>query len=126
MIDNNPQFPTLSGKQLKAIPVILSSRNITEGCKKARISRDIFYDWIKNPIFKDEFERQRQEIIDSALHGLKVSASDAVEVLRALLKADQECVRLKTATAILDHIEKFIELETIQKRLDDIERRVME
>ena len=124
MADTNPQFPALSAKQLKAIPVILSARNIAEGCKKTRICRDTFYDWFKNPAFKSEFERQRQEIVEAALHELKLTTGEAVKTLRELLKTQEDSVRLRTATAILDHIGKFIELENIEKRLTEIEKKI--
>ena len=33
--DNNPTNPTLSRKQLKAIPLILSARNLAEGARRS-------------------------------------------------------------------------------------------
>jgi hypothetical protein len=122
--DKNKQNSTLSEKQRKAIPVILAARTITEGCKNARISRDSFYLWLKEPDFKAEFERQRKDTINLALHELRALAGDAVEVLRKLLKAKQEGVRLRTAMGILDHIAKFLELEAIERRLEDLEMRM--
>jgi hypothetical protein len=119
------QDRTVSERQKKAIPVILAAKSITEGAKNAKVSRTQFYEWMHDPVFKTEFEMQRQGIIDEALHALKLTASEAVEVLRELLKAKQAGIRLKTATAILDHIGKFIELENIEKRLSELERRIM-
>lgn len=109
-------------KQLKAIPLILEAKSITEGVKKAGISKTTFYDWLKSPEFKAEFVRQRQELVDLALHELKTSASEAVSVLRGLLKADAESVRLRTAQAILENVLKSIELENIEQRIEDLER----
>jgi len=102
----------------------LQARSISEGAKKAGISKTTFYEWIKSPGYKAEFERQRQEIIDAALHELKLTAGEAVRALRELLKTPEDSVRLRTATAILDHIGKFVELENIEKRLIEIERRM--
>lgn len=120
--DSNGHNPTLSGKQSKALPVILACSSIAEGCLKARISRDTFYTWIKEPAFKAEFERQRKELVDLALHELKGAAGEAGEVLRKLLKAKNENVRLKAALGLLDHIRKFIELDDIEERLRKLER----
>src|SRR3989338_9710460 len=113
----------LTNLQQKAIPIILSSRTITEGVKKAGVKRETFYLWLKNPEFKAEFIRQRQEIIDLALHELKTSASEAVTVLRELLKAEGEGVRLRTAQAILENVLKSIEIENLEKRIEELERR---
>ncbi len=120
----NKTGQNLTRRQLKAIPIILQARSISEGVEKAAISKTTFYEWIKTPAFKADFERQRQEIIDAALHELKLTAGEAVRVLRELLKAKGEGIRLRTATAILDNIGKFIELENIEKRLSEIERTV--
>lgn len=124
MTDNNGHKPTLSEKQSRAIPVILSCSTIVEGCKKARIARDTFYGWMKDTGFRFEYERQSREIIDDAFRSLKLSGNEAVEVLRALLKAENENVRLRTATSIIESITKFIELEDIEARLKELERRV--
>lgn len=121
---NNPQNPTLSPKQLKAIPIILGSKNISEGVKKAKISRDTFYDWYKEPVFKAEFNRQRQEVIDTATHELKMSAGDAVRTLRELLTSDEDTIRLRTAQILFDNILKFAELQDVQERLANIEARL--
>ena len=121
MAENQEGLTTL---QLKAIPIILASKNITEGVKKAGIKRETYYQWIREPEFKAEFTRQRREVIDLALHDLKTSASEAVSVLRGLLKAEGESVRFRAAQAILDNVIKSIEIENIEKRLDVLERRV--
>lgn len=112
----------LTKNQLQAIPLILEAKSITEGVKKAGISKTTFYDWLKAPEFKSEFVRQRQELVDLALHELKTTTSEAVGVLRGLLKAEGESVRLRTAQAILENVLKSIELENIEKRLTELER----
>ena len=112
----------LTKNQLKAIPLILEARTITNGAKKAGISKTTFYEWLKNPRFKAELISQRQEIIELALHELKASASEAVTALRDLLKAEGETVRLRTALGILEHIGKFMELEQLEGRIEELER----
>ena len=113
----------LTTLQRKAIPIILASKTISEGVKKAGIKRETFYQWIRDPGFKAEFIQQRQEIIDLALHELKTSASEAVSVLRELLQAEGEGVRLRTAQAILENVLKSIEIENLEKRIEELERR---
>ena len=114
----------LNNLQRKAIPIILASKTISEGVKKAGIKRETFYQWIRDPEFKAEFTGQRQEIIDLALHELKTSASDAVSVLRELLQAEGEGVRLRTALGILEHIGKFVEFEKLEGRVETLERSI--
>ena len=120
----NESEPKLTEKQLKAIPLILGGRTIEEGCKRAKVSKTSFYEWLKNPQFKDEFIRQRNEIVTFALDELKASTGEAVQVLRNLLKAKKEGIRLRAAMGIIEYVNKFIEFEGIEKRLEAIERRL--
>lgn len=122
----NKKCPGLSDNQLKAIPLILSARSITEGVERAGISRSTFYDWMQDQTFKAEFERQRRIIVDEGLHNLKLSISEAVDTLLKLLKAESEGVRLRAATSILEHISKFMETEELEQRISEIERRLNE
>jgi hypothetical protein len=114
----------LTTLQMKAVPLILASKTITEGVKKAGTTRETFYQWMRDDEFKGEFIRQRQELVDIALHALNASAVDAVKVMRDLLSAEGESVRLRAAQTILDNIFKSIEFENIEKRIDEIERRL--
>lgn len=123
-MNESGQNLTLSEKQLKAIPLILGATSITEGVKSARISKTTFYEWLKDPLFKSEYDRQRKESITLALDELKGLTGEAVKVLRALLKSKKEGVKLRTATAILDHVGRFIEFGEIEDRLTAIERRL--
>jgi len=123
-MDITEQNLTVTEKQLKAIPVILEAKSIAEGVKKARISRTTFYEWLKDSKFKAEFTRQRKEVVELALHELKASASEAVKVLRELLKSESEAIRLRASITILEHVSKFKELEEIEERLTELERNV--
>jgi ACT domain-containing protein len=126
MSDRNPHNPTLSAKQIKAIPVILSCRNISEGVKKARISRDTFYEWMKETAFRDEYNRRQKELVNIALQELKGLTKEAVDALRDLVKSRKENIRLKTAMGIIEKVLKSIEIEDIRNRLDEIEARIKE
>ena len=60
--------PNLTKKQLKVIPLILAAKSITEGVKKAGISKTTLYEWLKDPKFKAEVNERQQEVVDFALH----------------------------------------------------------
>lgn len=121
--DVNITERNLTDKQKKTIPLVLGAKTIREGIEKARISPTTFYEWMKSPDFKGEFERQRKIIVEAALHDLKTSAGEAVAVLRKLLGARQEGIRLRTALGMLEHISKFIQLEELEQRITELERR---
>lgn len=115
----------LSERQIKSIALILQHPSIAEGCRVAEISRETFYNWMATlPAYKAEFIKQRQALIDLALHELKVSASEAVAVLRELLGAEDEGVRLRTAQSILGAVLKSIEIENIETRVSLLEEKI--
>jgi hypothetical protein len=111
----------LTEKQRKAVISILEAKSISEGVKKAGISRTTFYEWLKTPGFKSEFSRQRNELIELGLDELKAATGEAVKVLKGLLGSKNEGIRFRAAESILTHVEKFKELEEIEKRLTEIE-----
>ena len=124
MSDSVRNSKGLNRRQLKAIPVILQAKTITEGCEAAGITLQTFYEWYRNNDFRMEFIKQRQEIIDLALHELKTLTGEAVDVLRDLLRAEGEGVRLRTALGVMEHVGKFIEIENLEARIEAIERRI--
>ena len=119
---NDNSCQKLTDRRFKVIPVILGAKSVSDGCKSAKISRETFYQYLKDPVFKAEFVNQRREIIDIALHELKSAAGEAVAVLKKLLGAKQEHVRLKTALGLLEHISNFIRYEDLELRMSEIER----
>jgi hypothetical protein len=120
----NENRPKMSGRQKNAIQAILCARSILDGCEKAGVSKSTFYTWMQVDVFRAEFERQRKLIIDEGLHKLKISADKAVDVLYSLLDSGSEVTKFRTATAILEHIGKFIETEELEKRIVAIERKI--
>lgn len=120
MMDKNRQ--NLTNKQLKTINAILESRTIGEAAKKIGISRALFYEWMKNPEFKTELKRKQDEIIEIGLIGLRASVSEAVEVMRSLLKTENEGIRFRSAESILNHYNRHKELAEIEERLSRIEK----
>lgn len=125
MNESEQNLTNLTRKQLKTIPVIISAKTITEGVKQAGISKTLFYEWMKNDIFKNEFISRQNDLIDTALKELKGLSSEAVESLGKLLReTENENIRLKAISLILDHTIKMKELEEIEERLKELERKV--
>lgn len=124
-MNGNGQNFTLSRKQLKAIPVIISAKTITEGVKQAGISKTLFYDWMKTEAFRNEFVSRQNDVIETVLIELKNLSSEAVESLGKLHRETKnENIRLKAITFIIDHTMKMKEIEDIEQRLTEIEGRM--
>ena len=116
----------LSDRQLKAIPFIVSNPTYTEGCKKAKLDRKTFYEWLKQPEFKVELDRQRDEITAEAFNILSQSLTKAVEALTGLLDHKDDRLKRLTAKDIIDFIIRHKENEDLDKRLKEVEKRLNE
>jgi len=116
----------LTDRQLKAIPHIVNSPTYTEGCKKAKINKTTLYKWLKEPEFKAELDRQRNEITAEAFGVLSQGLTKAVETLTGLLDTQDNRLKRLVCNDIIEHIIQHNEIEAINKRLTAIEQRLDE
>ena len=117
----------LTDKQVKAIPHLITSKTLKAGCKKANISRQTLYEWLKEPIFKEEFRNQRDVIIEEGIENLRGSLTKATDALIDLLdKTDSDPLKRYVAKDIIDYVLKARELGALEERLVKIEKIVME
>ncbi|NIP28938.1 MAG: hypothetical protein GWN55_04405 [Phycisphaerae bacterium] len=108
----------------KAIPFIITSPTYTEGMKKAKVNRRTFYKWLKEPIFKEELDRQRNEVATEAFGVLSQNLTKAVETLVALLDNRDDRLKRLTAKDIIDFMIRHKEIEDLDERLAAIEQRL--
>jgi hypothetical protein len=116
----------LTDRQVKAIPHIVACPTYTEGCEKAKLNRTTFYKWLKEPEFKAELDRQRDEVAAEAFGVLSQGLTKAVETLVGLLDNKDDRLRRLTAKDIIDLIIRHKENEDLDKRLTEVEKRLAE
>ena len=120
----NDKKTKLTGRQLKAIPLIVASPTYTEGCKRAKLNRTTFYKWLKIPEFKAELDHQRDEIAAEAFGVLSQGLTKAVETLVSLLDNKDDRLKRLAAKDVIDFIIRHKENEDWYKRLTAIEQRL--
>jgi len=116
----------LTDRQFKVIPHIVSSPTYTEGCKKAKINKTTFYKWLKQPEFKAELDRQRDEVVAEAFKVLSQNLTKAVETLAGLLDNKNDRLKRLAAKDVIDFVVRHKEYEDLDKRLTAIEQRLSE
>lgn len=118
----NDKWKHLSPKQRAAIPFFLGYASVEEACREAGISRNTYYEWMKEPLFKAELTRLQEEVFLEATGGLKLNAVKAVSVLCSLMdREDHPNVQRAAANDVLNHVLKFKELLEIEQRLMNLE-----
>jgi len=120
-IRQNDEKPKLADRQLKAIPLIVTSTTYTEGCKKARLNRTTFYEWLKNREFKAELDKQRDEVAAKAFGLLSQSLTKAIETLVGLLDTRDDRLKRLAAKDVVEYVLKHKELKDLEKRIEAIE-----
>ena len=114
----------LTSRQVKAIPFIISSPTYTEGMKQAKVNRSTFYKWLKEPEFKTELDRQRDEVAAEAFGVLSQSLTKAVETLVSLLDNKDDRLKRLTSKDIIDFMIRHKEIEDLDERLTAIEQKI--
>jgi hypothetical protein len=117
----NAKKTKLTDRQLKAIPIIVTSPTYSEACEKAKLNRTTLYEWLKEPQFKAELGRQRDEVAGEAFDVLSQSLTKAVETLVGLLDHKDHRVQRLTAKDIIEHFLKHKELKELEERIEAIE-----
>jgi hypothetical protein len=116
----------LNNRQMKSLPLLISAKTVQEGCKKAGISAKTYYEWMKDPLFKEELTKQQNAISDKAISTLRASMEKALNVLVSLLDSKTESTRRLAATDLLAHGMRLRELEEIESRLSGVERIILQ
>jgi hypothetical protein len=107
----------LTSKQWRVIPHLLAAPSIEEACRRAKINKTTVYEWLKNDAFRQALKTARDELIERALNGLKASVGRAVETLVKLLESKREPIRIRAAENIIQFVQKAIEVEQLENRV---------
>ena len=107
--------------QQKAIPYLLSCKSYAQAAKEIGISENQIYEWLKDPEFKLQLEKQRNQVTEEAINILKMNTSKAAEALSELLCSSNEIVKRGAANDILNHVVKFREMQEFENRITLLE-----
>ena len=113
----------LSERQIKALPFFVGSFSDIEACRKAHISKQTYYEWLKDPQFNSELKRLRNLVIEDAVEQLKAHTGRAVNTLVELLDSSNCALKRGVANDILTYVARYKEIQELEKRIDAIERR---
>jgi len=111
----------LNTKQKQLITYIIEFGNITKACIKVKVERKTYYEWLKNEEFATELKLQQDNVYNNALIELKSLFNEAIDTYKVLLSSEDESIKFRTATAIIDNTVKLIENKELQERIEALE-----
>jgi hypothetical protein len=105
---------TWSPKQERVALLIAAGRSIKAAAVEARCGERTVHEWLDDPKYHSLISRFPHKMIDRAIGLLARSTNKAVATLARLLDSENENVRLKAASSLLDHsirMREHVELE---------------
>lgn len=112
-------------KNADALALALAAGDsIADAAAKADMGERTAYRRLADPAFRQRIQTLRGEMIGQALGRMAAGMTEAAEVLRALLKADAETVRLGAARSLLDLGVKLRDAAELEQRLAALETRI--
>ncbi|MEO5358800.1 MAG: hypothetical protein H7844_16105, partial [Nitrospirae bacterium YQR-1] len=66
---------------------------------------------------------QQDDVLVTGLSELKTAFGEAACELRKLLKSENEKIRLSACAEVIGYVQKFIQYDELEKRIDALENR---
>ena len=124
MRQNETQNTELTKPQVRVIPFLLETVNITAAARKAKTSRATIYRWLDSNVFRDELRRQRRMMADLALDAIRSHIGHAADTLVGLLDSASDAVRRGAARDLIDLAIRVNDLQDVEQRLQTPEEQI--
>jgi hypothetical protein len=111
----------LSSRQLKLLSNLLNGHSFEEACRISRVAKSTGYTWMRQPLFKDEYEQRKTELYTSAFEKLVACTDAAVKAYTGLLLSENENIRARVSEGIMDRVLKFKEETDLASRIEALE-----
>lgn len=117
----------LTAKQEKFIIALMQTNTVVDACKQAGITSNTGHKYLNEPDFKQEYLNVRRETMQQATNKLQQSAVLAVETLENVM-VDAEnstpSARVQASRSILEYAYRSLELDDMQRRIEQLEERL--
>ncbi len=116
----------LTQKQFDAIVALVQNPKLADAAKEIGCDESTIYRWLQIPAFRETYACYRRELVRAAIAQAQRATSEAVEVLRQILNdtTAAKSSRISAARTILEIAVKAVEVEELETRLSDLERRL--
>ena len=114
-----------SRKMDEAIAALLTQRNLEEAAKAVGIATNTLLSWMKEPEFDAAYREARRLAFRQSISRLQQAAGAAVSTLLKVMvdPGSPASTRVRAADSVLNHAAKAIEIEDIEVRVGELERK---
>ncbi len=116
----------LTPRQHRVVLALLQHGTIREAAHACGVGEATVFRWLKDTMFANAYREARRQAVSQAIASLQQKAVEAVATLQQIVR-DESVVpsaRLAAARTILDLALKGVELDDLEVRLEELERRV--
>jgi len=108
-----------------AVAALLTHRNVDEAAQSIGVSSKTLLRWQKEPEFQAAYREARRSAFTQSLARLQQGATAAATtLLRTMIDGNVPAsVRLRAAECVMNHATRAMELEDIEARVTELERR---
>ena len=112
-------------KMEDAVAALLTHRNVDEAAQSIGVSSKTLLRWQKEPEFQAAYREARRSAFTQSLARLQQGATAAATtLLRTMIDGNVPAsVRLRAAECVMNHATRAMELEDIEARVTELERR---
>ena len=123
--DDTPK--KLSTRQMRGVTAVLKHGGLTEAAHEAGIPLATLKRWNLQPAFRQAVQDAQDDARRDAARYLSYHCLKAASCLVAALTADDSTwqSKIRAAQCILEQAQKWLELEEIEKRLSELEGKVL-
>ena len=108
----------------KLLLALATGASVRDAAKKARVSERSAYRRLESEEFRHQLSVTRSRMFERAVGALADASIESVRVLRELLAADSESIRLGACRAILESGVKLRDAVELAERMSRLEDRV--
>lgn len=113
----------LTPKQQRAIRALLEHKSVGKAAESIGVGERTLFRWLADPAFRQALTEAESDLLDAATRRLLTLQESAISTLEQVLAAsDNDSVRLRAASVVLDHLLKLRELRDVERRLTALEQ----
>lgn len=119
---------TLTPLQENFINAYVETSNITEASKKAKISRNTAYTYLKDENVKKSILQRKTELLQNTSLYLQKNIFSCSQELMKIIQSDEtpSSVKIQAINSVFNNCKNLTEITDIEARLSDIEERMNE
>ena len=108
----------LSERQELTIPHLVSAKSVSETAHLMGLNRSTIYRWMDDPVFRAEYDRQRDAVANFARVGMRTLLLKALTVQAERFDSDDPKERVRVAREVFDYDTKTAQYRENQQLLN--------